>query len=126
MRNGWRNNPSRPLHAWERELLRALSPAAGLPEALTTASALDAYRVRDMLDGGMGSIRFGGADETRHSRHFGVASRWYRDADGTPVSFALNLDDEGRPWEIDAWKVDGTLLLRPPSVSELHETEGKA
>jgi hypothetical protein len=71
-----------------------------------------------MLNGGMGSIRFIGASEAQRGAHFGVAQRWYRDLDGMLVGFALNLDGERRPWEIDAWKVDGTPLLRPPSVSE--------
>ncbi len=107
----------RPLHAWEQELLQVLAAAAGLPDELTTPSAFAGYRVRDMLDGGMGSIRF--VPSADGPRRFGVAELWYRDADGTEVSFALNLDARSWPYEIDAWKVDSSPLVRPPSGSEL-------
>jgi hypothetical protein len=110
--------PARPLHLWEQELLRVLASASGLPEELTDPQALTGYRVKDMLDGGMGSIRFVLQVEGQAVR-FGVSERWYRDADGTRVSFALNLNEEGRPYEIDAWKVDSSPLLRPPTASEL-------
>ena len=35
------------------------------------------------------------------------------------LSFALNLDEQGDPWEIDAWKVDFSLLRQPPTQTEL-------
>ena len=104
-------------------VLAALVSAAGLPDLLTEPAALELYRVREMLDGGMGSLRFVTATETRRVTTFGIAQRWYTDVDGVPVSFALSLDDRGEPWEIDAWKVDFSALKRPPaSAADLRTT----
>lgn len=110
--------PVRPLHDWEKDVLRILASAAGLAE-LTTPAALAGYLVKDMPDGGMGSIRFV-PPEPRRSGRFGVSERWYRDADGTEVNFTLNLDEAGQPYEVDAWKVDNSPLIGPPLVSQLH------
>jgi len=82
---------------------------------LTTSAALDGYRIREMLDGGMGSIRFVVTTECRTGDRFNVAERFYNDVDGVLVSFTLNLDDRGEPWEIDTWKVDFSSLKQPPS-----------
>ena len=67
-----------------------------------------------MLDGGMGSIRFIHGPKERGAGKFGVAQLLYDDIDGVLVSFSLNLDTCGEPWEIDAWKVDNSPLLQPP------------
>jgi hypothetical protein len=96
-------------------VLVELVSAARLSTALMTPAALDGYRVRDMLDGGMGSIRFVVGTENRKHGSFSVAQRIYRDCDGVPVLFTLNLDDHDQPWEIDAWKVDCSPLKQPPS-----------
>jgi hypothetical protein len=106
--------PIRPLKPWERTVLLALASAAGLPEKFRTPAALDAYRVREMSDGGMGSIRFVVTTEGRRDTRFTVAERFYTDVDGVLVSFTLNLVD-GEPLEIDSWKVDFSALKQPPS-----------
>jgi hypothetical protein len=111
--------PVRPLLKWERGLLKALAVAAGLPAQLISCDALDAYRVRDMLDGGMGSIRFATEGEDRGGARFSVAEISHQDIDGVPVSFALNLDDHGEPWEIDSFKADNSPLRQPPPYSEV-------
>jgi hypothetical protein len=92
-----------------------LASAAGLPDTLTTPAALDAYQVREMLDGGMGSIRFVAATEGRTGKTSYVAERFYNDVDGVLVCFSLFLDDHGEPWQIDSWKVDFSALKQPPS-----------
>ncbi len=111
--------PIRPLHNWERSLFGILASDAGLPHEKIDEQALNNYRVQDMLDGGMGSIRFVGESGFRRCSQFGVARRWYKDSDGVEVSFELNLDDAGDPGEIDAWKVDFSALLQPPRATEL-------
>lgn len=113
--------PLRPLRSWERMLLSELLMGASLPNS-ASQQALDAYRVREMPDGGMGSLRF---DRVRGaSLRFGVSEFWYRDVDGVLVSFSLNLNETNEPWEIDAWKMDSTPLKRPPSEpSELSKRE---
>jgi uncharacterized protein DUF6984 len=107
--------PIRPLKPWERVVLVELASAAGLPDALITPAALDAYRVHEMLDSGMGSIRFVVGSESRTGDRFNVIERLYNDADGVLVSITLNLDDHGDPWEIDVGKTDFSPLKQPPS-----------
>jgi len=74
-------------------------------------------RVRDMEDGGMGSIRF----EPYSSRRYGktLAEAQYTDADGVPVSIALNADEDGLLFELDFWKVDFSPLICYPKVGDL-------
>jgi len=111
--------PIRPLHEWERSLLEILGKEAGLPRERINEEALNNYRVQDMLDGGMGSIRFVSESGVRSCSRFGVAQRWYKDSDGVDVIFELNLDDAGEAGEIDAWKVNFSALLRAPQPAEL-------
>lgn len=112
------SQPVRPIHEWERAVLKALADRAGLPAKLTDGNALDTHRVREMLDGGMGSIRFVTSDEDRRGARFSVAELQYQDSDGVPVSFALNLDVKNEPWEVDAFRADGSPLRRPPLDSD--------
>lgn len=119
--------PSRALRAWERVLLKRLAKAADLPAQLTTEVVLDTYRVRDMLEGGMGSIRF---NVVGRGNPNSVSELRYEDEDGVAVLFSLSLTDAGQPWEIDAWKVDFSPLRRPPSTElagsgiDLHQEAG--
>src|SRR4051794_13431015 len=50
--------PIRSLREEERLLVTAVAKVASLDQALVSSAALDAVRVRDMPDGGMGSLRF--------------------------------------------------------------------
>jgi hypothetical protein len=113
--------PARELRGEERALVSALASIGKIDNRLVSQKALDNARVRDMLDGGMGSIRFtvpgDGAD-----RSFGIAAGelWHVDADGVPVTFCLNLDNHGELYEVDAWKVDSSPLKRFPEPEDLH------
>lgn len=80
---------------------------------------LDRYRVVDMDDGGMGSVRFVVPGPQRH-RRFGerIADAEYRDEDGVPILVAINLDDAGELFEIDVWKVDYSPTRKYPSPPE--------
>ncbi len=113
------DQPVRPLHEWERSLFLILASEAGLSHENISEEALNNYRVQEMLDGGMGSIRFVTESGIRRCSRFSVAQIWYKDSDGVDVNFALNLDDEGRAAEIDAMKVNASALLRPPLPAEL-------
>lgn len=110
--------PVRRLHAWERDVLRALAEAAGVAHDLTTPGALEAYRVRDLPDYGAGSIRFV-ADTTRQRGKLDASTLFYTDADGIVVSFTLDLDSSGEFWEIEAMKIDGSDLCHPPRPGDL-------
>ncbi|WP_454809274.1 DUF6984 family protein [Paenarthrobacter nitroguajacolicus] len=74
---------------------------------------LEALRVSDMDDGGMGSLRF--ASRKSHPRYRRtIAEGWFKDIDGIPVALALYVDREDDLFELDSWKVDFTSRLRLP------------
>ena len=113
--------PARELRREERALVLALSSIAKVDNKLVSQQALDNIRVRDMLDGGMGSIRFAApGDAADRSLGGAVGELWYEDADGVPVTFCLNLDNHGDLYEVDAWKVDFSPLKRFPQPEDLH------
>ncbi|HEX6772389.1 MAG TPA: hypothetical protein VF126_10215 [Acidobacteriaceae bacterium] len=80
---------------------------------------LDTSEVDEMLDGGMGSIRF--VDKNTHERHLGKVLREaeFLDTDGILVSIGINSDQRGRLFEVDFWKVDFSPLRKYPSVADL-------
>ena len=107
----------------ERPIVEYLFELAGAP------LDLDAFIVRTMSDGGMGSLAIAPFD---NSRKFGSSSAecHFYDLDGIPVSVQLNLDQDGRPFEFDVWRVDfestvgwplrAELLAGPPNNSFKH------
>jgi hypothetical protein len=109
--------PSRPLREEELVLIRAL--LNGVYPAKVLESALESSRVTDMQDGGMGSIRFTGAEP----QSFGKAllEAQYLDSDGVLVSIAVNADKHGQLFELDFWKVDFSPLRRYPKPSDVSD-----
>ena len=106
----------RALRDREKPLVSAIFKAAGvpLPESL---------RVQDMADGGMGSLLFQpGSSITR----FGLAELFFLDEDGILVTASLNATREGKPAELDIWKVDFSPLRRWPEVSEIFSSPNEA
>lgn len=101
----------RPLTAAEHRLMTAL--LAMVPEGLALTCELSKAKVQAMRDGGMGSVRFTGTH--RMGREL-VAARAI-DSDAVPVEISLNLDDMGRLFELDIWKVDFSPLLQYPEPS---------
>jgi hypothetical protein len=79
---------------------------------------VDQLLVEPMDDGGMGSFHIG---ELAIPRKLGcaVAEVEFSDADGIPVTAVLNVDTEGRLYEVDVWKVNFAPLQRWPSELEL-------
>ena len=106
---------SRPLTHAERTLLRTLVP----PDILTAQGVdfLESARVLDLADGGMGSIRF--ADSQKRRRARAVAEARYVDDDGIIVSIEVNIDETGRLFDVDFWKVDFSALRRFPEPRDL-------
>jgi Domain of unknown function (DUF6984) len=112
--------PLRPLRAEEREVVAALVAIAPIDQTLASAQALDAARVRDMLDGGMGSIWFLSPRGDVGRKADGVVSHlWYVDTDGVGAWLALLVDTQGELFELDIWKVDYSPLLRYPRRDQL-------
>lgn len=103
----------RPLKLQERALLTAMLKA--IPACSKFLERLDTYRVEDMDDGGMGSVRFV-VPGSRTTRLFGkrIADAEYVDEDGVPILVAINLDDDGELFELDIWKVDYSPTKRYP------------
>ena len=73
--------------------------------------------VEEMADGGMGSLRFESMSSGSSTRRLGevFAQGEFDDEDGIPVSFTINLDSEGRLFELDLWRVDFEPLKRFPT-----------
>ena len=68
-----------------------------------------------MSDGGMGSLQF---LPLRPSAKMGAQASEveFIDADGIPVLATLNLDQDGRPFELDMFKADSSKLIRVPAI----------
>jgi hypothetical protein len=87
-------------------------------------SSVDVTRIKatPMADGGMGSLRLFDNEAEDASRKFGskASEVVFSDADGTPVTAALHLDREGRPFELDIFKADfSPLICIPPTPDSL-------
>ncbi|WP_207762377.1 DUF6984 family protein [Niveispirillum lacus] len=105
------------------------SEIALLKELLSKCSSLhlidgglDDILVRDMNDGGMGSILFSG-DENRIIGG-SIVDADYFDSDGVLVNISVNVDNSGKIYEVDFWKVDfSPLLVYPcPDSIKIHPT----
>ena len=102
----------RPLLEHERPLAQFLFELAGL------SVHLDSLVVQPMDDGGMGSLLIGPFDGDRGFGSSPVECHFY-DVDHVPVSVALNLDQNGAPFELDVWRVDFGPIRRWPERTEL-------
>jgi uncharacterized protein DUF6984 len=103
-------NQFRALRPEELDLLTAILKNHHLVGSLSTLNT-----VRDLSDGGMGSIEFLGAAPNMRRHAQCVAEADYMDSDGIPVSIAVNVDQDGRLFELDIWKVDFGKLRSYPS-----------
>ena len=112
-------NSTRTLRQEEVDLLRALLEGNELGTTLSTK-----VRVRDLSDGGMGSIEFLSELllERRHAKC--IAEADYMDSDGVPVSIAVNVDQHGKLFELDLWKVDFGPLRTYPSPRAIRNIRG--
>jgi hypothetical protein len=106
--------PLRPLRQDEEALIRSMLSRASAVDHL--AASLYGSQVSDMRDGGMGSIRF-----HPYARRMGseLVVAEALDDDGVRLSIALNLDTDGKIFELDIWKVDFSPLIRFPLSDSL-------
>ena len=111
------NRRTRPLREQEIELLRAL--LASGPLSNLVAGDLAASRVEELADGGMGSLKFVGAERGQRKYAKTVAEAHYIDADGVQVSITVNVDGKGDLYVLDFWKADFSPLRRYPTPSDL-------
>lgn len=103
-------NGLRRLRAEEYSLIRAL--LGNVKDGEPLLHQLEHAQVRDMNNGGMGSLEFAGG-----RRPLGrlLVEAEYVDCDGVPVSIALNADQSGRLYELEMWKVDFAPLKEFPT-----------
>lgn len=105
----------------ERRLLLEL---AGLAKLNDPPGWVNSLMVRDMSDGGMGSLEIEG--EQGSARPSGVtpmASLQFSDEDGVDVIVTLNSGENGKPFELDIWKTDFSPLRHIPRVFHGSETD---
>ena len=106
----------RALLEHERPLIAYLLGKAGLSE--DTSQLV----VSPMRDGGMGSLQFAsGTARPTFGREASACQ--FEDEDGVLVSATLNIDQHGRLFELDVWKVDFSALQKWPTTDEI--TDGK-
>ena len=98
-------------------LLRAV------PGADCLIASLDHVNVRELNDGGMGSLAF--VQEENKKQRFGkrLVTGEFMDKDGVKVQLGVNLDDSGRLFELDVWKVDFSPLRAWPLPSDVRICE---
>jgi hypothetical protein len=106
--------PIRQLTADERRLLAHFFAALAAHGVLASTD-MNWLRVRDMDDGGMGSLALLDANGHRGKFDKCVAELQYTDTDGSPVLVSIYLGKDGRPMELDSWRIgDGPRHHIPP------------
>src|SRR5437588_3670857 len=116
---------SRPLEtgAWRKLRKEEVDLIAAMvrnsPEANKILRSLPKSLVKEMKDGGMGSLRFKDVDNGERSFGKKIAEAEFADEDGIPVSVVVNIDNNGDLLELDLWKVDFSPLKRYPRPEEL-------
>jgi len=106
----------RPLRQEETEVLEAL--LGMVPSNAKPPHEEELFAV-DLRDGGMGSIRFVAEPDQPRKMGRELVTAHYIDEDRVPVSISINVDQNGRLFEMDFWKVDFSPLRRYPTQSEL-------
>ncbi|WP_010521251.1 DUF6984 family protein [Aquimarina agarivorans] len=103
----------RPLKSVELELLKRL-----------TNGQFEIPRiVRDLNDGGMGSISFDLKNCQARKRQ--IISAEYIDKNGVLVDIELTCDNNEKLFELDFWKVDFSPLIIYPTYKNLKINESK-
>jgi hypothetical protein len=100
----------------ELRLLKELARIAGMeaPEEW-----LGGLQVREMDDGGMGSLELVSKDRPSGTAQNLVACKaavQFTDQDGVEVVASLNAGEDGVPFELDMWKTDFSPLVRIPDA----------
>jgi hypothetical protein len=95
----------------EGRLLLELARIGGIDDPEGWLSSLT---VREMKDGGMGSLELSGG--ARSGVVISKASVQFADEDGVQVVATLNADESGVPLELDVWKTDFSPLKRIPTA----------
>jgi hypothetical protein len=111
-------NNSRFLTESEKNILIKLLERSSYKKLLVS---IKEYRVKNMKDGGMGSIKFLSTKYNENERLFGevIAEAEFVDIDGIIVSITLNIDKNSELYEMDFWKVDFSPLKSYPTPDKI-------
>lgn len=95
----------------EERLLNLLIKKASV---MFPANWKEGLLVRPMNDGGMGSLYLFPKGEVSIDRRFGkqVSEFQFKDQDGIEVIASLNVDNNGKLFELDIWKTDFSKLIK--------------
>ena len=108
----------RHLSKKEKALLRKMLDSAGnLKDKFL--NKIDSALVQEMNDGGMGSLRFIAQGEGTRRLGQVVSEAEFLDEDGVLVTVTLNLDQNGRLYELDIWKTDFSPLKKIPDSKKV-------
>lgn len=110
MKNEWRR-----LEQNEENLLRKIFTKINYRKK--GECSLESLLVRDMDDGGMGSLLFFGPEDRKLGKL--VCEGVFNDIDGIEVSFTINEDKEGYLFEFDSWKVNFEPLKNFPPAEDI-------
>lgn len=99
----------RPITECEQSIAKSLLEVVGMDVGMFDSQSAVLVRVLD--DGGMGSLEFFSEKE---DRVFGkaVSQCSFIDDDGIEVLVTMNLDQYGKPYELDIWKTDHSSVIR--------------
>ncbi|MCL2037820.1 hypothetical protein FWG95_02340 [Candidatus Saccharibacteria bacterium] len=113
----------RKLRDEERALLVAMVSIS--PRSPELIKSLDDCLVEDLKDGGMGSIRLHW--EGDGERHYGLtlSEAEIIDSDGVPIKLYVDLDTDGKLYELDSWKVDFSPRISYPDAGSVVATASK-
>jgi|GEM_PF-2010379 len=109
------NNPWRPLRREEKNILTHL--LINHKNFNLYKQEINSRNVRNMLDGGMGSIEF----HSHCKKKFGgtLAEAQYFDVDDVMVIITIYHDKYGNLYEVDFWKVDFSPLIKYPTPEKI-------
>lgn len=108
----------RPLTNFEARLVSHLIELSGDQRVRFSPGA---FWARDYLDNAPGSFLLIKPDRSDAEIKFGreLVRGEFTDIDGVSVSVALNLDQDGTPFEVDIWKVDDTQVIQWPDLKTI-------
>jgi len=111
--------PLRDLSKQEKAVIAGL--LQGKAETLRYLPSLEGLFVAAMNDGGMRSLLLvpKGSEGLERSMGKEIASGEFVDGDGVLVSVTLNVDREGRLYELDVWKVNFTPVSCWPNPTAI-------
>jgi|APTNR8051073442_1049403.scaffolds.fasta_scaffold123969_2 hypothetical protein len=103
----------RKLHTKEKKLILCLLKKK---DTSFNCPNLNEVYVEDMDDGGMGSLYIISEIKEKKNRKMlkSIAELTVKDKDGITISITLNIDHEGKLFELDIWKVDFSPLIDYP------------